>query len=214
MPIKLPKLTHREQKIAGGLLATVIVVTVVASFLFRGTPAAPIASFAQCAQAGFVVSDTNPPACSDGHRSFVGPAAPVKSLAPGTTLPFELMVEGDSGGNYPAGQQVISSQSAWQHYWVQVHSGLRSIPPILPVDFNTSDIIALSSGREVTNGYNLKVTAVMGSATGTAVDVTFTIPTISCKVANTSSNRYFIAKTQKLTQPVSFRITTEYHKCN
>src|SRR6185437_10225477 len=90
VPIKLPKLTHREQKIAGGLLATVIVVTVVASFLFRGTPASPIASFAQCAQAGFVVSDTYPPACSDGHHSFVGPAAPVKSLAPGTTLPFEL----------------------------------------------------------------------------------------------------------------------------
>jgi hypothetical protein len=189
------------------------VVSALASWAFRGRMAPPITSFAQCTQAGYIVTDTNPPACSDGHRAFLGDAITTPTEPAGQTLPFELMVEGDSGGNYPKRQEVITTQAAWQQYWDQVHSGLPSIPPILPVDFNSSDIVSLSSGRELTNGYGLKVTGVIASSAGTTVDATLTVPTVTCPVANTATNRYFIAKTPKLTQPVSFRISLEYHRC-
>ena len=197
------------------MLIGVIVVSAVASLLFRGTPAAPIRSFAECAQAGYVVSDTNPPACSDGHHAFVGPAEATADASPppGQTVPFELMVEGNSGGNYPQRQEVITSGLDWQQYWVQVHAGLHSLPPILPVDFTQSNIVALSDGRQTTNGYNLKITGITSSAAGSVVEYTLTVPTITCTVANTPTNPYYIAKTPTLTAPVSFRLTTEYHDC-
>lgn len=216
MPLNPPQLTRRQRNTALGMLLGVVVVSALATVLFRGTPAPAIASFAQCAQAGYVVSDTNPPACSDGRHAFVGPAtaAADASSAPGQSLPFELMVEGNSGGNYPQRQELIVSQSDWERYWKQVHAGLHSTPPILPVDFSASNVVALSNGQTPTTGYNLKITSITSSANGSVVDYTLTVPTITCKVAVTPSDRYFIARTPKLTPPVSFRLTTTYHRCD
>lgn len=214
MAVTLPTLSRRQQILAGSAVLGLVVVTTLASWAFHGRMAPAITSFARCAQAGYIVSGTNPPTCNDGHQAFLGATVPTPSeQPPGQTLPFELMVEGDSGGNYPKRQEVITTESDWQRYWSQVHAGLAQIPPLLSVDFRASNVVALSSGRELTNGYGLKVTGVTASAAGTIVDATLTVPTITCAVANTATNRYFIAKTPKLTSPVSFRISTEYHHC-
>jgi hypothetical protein len=129
------------------------------------------------------------------------------------TAPFELLVEGDSGGQYPKRQEVITSQSDWVRYWDQVHAGLRSIPPILPVDFTSSNVLALSEGPQSTSGYNLEIHSVETSAAGTVVDVAETTPGPTCRVTDSFTNRYFIARTGKLPEPVSFRITTQQHTC-
>jgi hypothetical protein len=196
------------------MFAGLLLLVPLSAWLLRGQFTERIDSYAACAEAGYPIAETYPPTCSDGRHTFLGPPSTVGPLsAEETSVPFQLLVEGDSGGNYPQRQEVITTIADWQHYWQTVHAGLASVPPILPVDFASSNVVALSEGPQLTSGYNLKVTSVVTSASGTTVGVTESIPTITCQVTQTSTNRYFIAKTDKLTPPVSFRITTDHRHC-
>jgi hypothetical protein len=180
----------------------------------RAAPPPAIASYAQCAEAGYPVTASYPASCSDGHHTWVGPGtAPASPPLAATAQPFDILVTGDSGGTYPQRQETITTAADWQHYWRTVHAGLASTPPLLPVDFTVNQVLALSEGRQATDGYNLKITAVTTSPAGTIVDVTESIPTVTCQVKSTPTNRYFIARTTKLPPPVTFRITTDRRHC-
>jgi hypothetical protein len=193
----------------------VVLILAVVAYLLNGGATSQIDSYAACATAGYPISGTDQPVCSDGHHSYLGPpaAAPATAVAASEAVPFEILVTGDSGGKYARKQETITSQSDWVKYWGQVHATRSPLPPLLPVDFKTHDVIALSEGQQLTSGYNLKVTSVNLSDKGTIVDVTEQIPTITCKVTQAVTNRYFIVMTEKLTGPVSFRITTDRRQC-
>jgi len=179
----------------------------------HGSPAA-VASYADCATAGYPITDTDPPSCSDGHSTWTGPAnGALPSQAPSTSVPFDILVEGDSAGDYPHDSLHIQSDAEWQKFWREVHDGLPSMPPILPVNFRTSDVVAVVEGRQTTGGYGLRINSISTSAAGTVVDVQETVPTITCAVTQSPSNRYFLVRTDKLTEPVSFRLTTEHREC-
>jgi len=196
------------------LVAAGVVLIVAGAVLLAARFTWPIDSFAKCAADGNPVSGTEPPTCSDGSHRFVGPrSSPAPSSPPIESLMYQLLVSGDSDGNYPRAQKLITAAADWQRYWREVHSGLASIPPILPVDFTTSSVIALTEGQQQTGGYGLRITGINTGPTGTIVRVTETIPSITCNVTQAISNRYFIARTPKLTEPVSFRITTDHHRC-
>jgi hypothetical protein len=174
----------------------------------------PIDSYTRCAADGNPITETDPPTCRDGRGLFVGPrGSPAASAGLISAIRFDLLVQGDSGGNYPKRQEIISTQSDWQRYWREVHSGLSSLPPILRIDFSQNDVIALSLGRQMTAGYGLMIIGITDRASGTTVNVTETIPTITCVVPQVVTNRYYIAKTPKLTPPVSFQISTNRHHC-
>jgi hypothetical protein len=184
------------------------------AWLLRAQLTERIDSYSACANAGYPVTQTYPPTCSDGRHTYLGPpsnAAPLSAAQ--SSVEFQLLVQGDSGGSYPKRQEVLTTAPEWQKYWQAVHAGLPSMPPILPVDFGTSSVIALSEGQQRTNGYNLQVTSVVTGTSGTTIGVTESIPTITCQVAQAETNRYYIAKTAKLTPPVSFRITTDHRHC-
>lgn len=202
----------RTRLLIAGLGAALVIG--LGAWLLRGHYTEPIDSYDSCAEAGYPISETSPPTCSDGFHTYRGadPAAATPQAAV-TSVPFELLVDGDSGGTYPKRQEVITSQADWQRYWRNVHASLATLPPLLPVDFKTSTVLALSEGRQPTTGYNLKITSVSTTSAGTIVDVSESIPTITCKVAQVTSNRYFIASTATLAQPVSFRFTTTKHQC-
>lgn len=184
-------------------------------WIVRGYDTEPIDSYAQCAEAGYRIEDTNPPACKVGNRTLLGPkAAPAPSLPASTAQNFEILVQGDSRGAYPNRQEVVSTLPDFVRYWQAVHASLPQQPPIIPVDFKLYDVVALSEGIKNTNGYNLKVTAVTTSAAGSVISATESIPTITCPVTTAPTNRYFIVKTAKLIQPVSFRVATSYRHCD
>jgi hypothetical protein len=183
-------------------------------WLFSGPDTTQLDSYQECANAGYPITDTNPPACDSGSQFFLGPATSTSpSLPDASTQAFQVLVDGDSGGQYPKGEQVITNQTDWQHYWNTVHAALPAVPPILPVNFTTSNVIALSSGPETTAGYTLEIAGVTASAAGSVVSVVESVPTITCAVANTPSNRYFIATTPKLPSPVVFQVTTTPREC-
>jgi hypothetical protein len=206
--VKLP-----DRRIIIPLAGAAVLLGLVA-WLMHAAVTFSIDSYASCASAGYPVSGTDPPVCSDGHHSYLGPsAAPAASADPSESVPFEILVTGDSGGAYPRLQETITSEAGWEKYWAQVHAASSPLPPILPVDFRLHDVIALSEGRQMTGGYNLKVTSINRSARGTIIDVTEQIPTITCPVTTSITNRYFMALTDKLTEPVSFRITTDRRQC-
>ncbi len=192
----------------------IVLVLIGLKWLLSGPGTAQIDSFNQCANAGYPITDTNPPACDTGSGLLLGPAAtPGTTPPPSVNQPFNLLVDGDSGGAYPKGQQIITTQTGWQAYWHAVHASLPAIPPILSVDFTSGNVIALSSGPEATNGYTLEVTGVSVSSAGSVVDAIESIPSITCKVADTPTNRYYIAETAKLPQPVTFKVTTSPREC-
>jgi hypothetical protein len=192
----------------------VIIVAAIGSWLSRGKVILPPATFAQCANAGYIVTDTNPPACLDGKRSFLGPVAKnTPAQAPLTSQPFQVLVDADSKGDYPRGSQVIDSQSQWETYWMGVHAWLSTDPPILPVNFATSDVLAVSEGHEATAGYVYEITSINTGASGTVADVSESIPTVTCSVAYTPTNPYYIVETAKLPTPVTFNVTTTHHEC-
>jgi len=182
--------------------------------LFTPKLTAPIDSFATCANAGYPVAETNPPTCSDGRHTYRGPDVSKSTAADALeSVPFEILVDGDSGGRYPQTHEIITTQPDWEAYWSKIHSSLATLPPILPVDFSQYDVIALSEGPQPTTGYNLKITSISTSNSGSDVYVTETIPTITCTESETTTNRYFLASTFKLTEPINFKYTTEKHQC-
>lgn len=193
-----------------GLILTVSL----AIWLFSPRSTASIDSYTACATAGYPVSDTFPTTCNDGVHTFVGPAAsPSPSAAPVTALQYEVLVDGDSLGTYPKSQLVITSHTQWVQYWNAVHAGLPTIPPILPVDFTSSQVVAMNEGPEPTDGYSLAVTSVATSASGTIVNLIRTVPVPACHAAHKNSNEYLLVQTPKLTTPVSFDITTQPRRC-
>ena len=123
------------------------------------------------------------------------------------------MVDGDTTGTYPREQRHIVNDTDWASYWDLIHSSAGVSPPIIPVNFAISDVIAISEGQQATSGYSYKVTAVSTGDKGSIIDITESIPTVTCPVTNRPSNRYFIVRTAKLTEPVSYRTTTVYRHC-
>ncbi len=196
------------------LLLAFIGAVALALIVHAGTTS-PIDSYAACIEAGNPVLETEPPICRDGTHNFTGPPAPTLNLAASNTaVPFELLVDGDTHISVPAHRQdYIDSPAQWQAYWRQVHAGLASLPPIIPVDFAQSSVVAVSLGQQPTNGFGLKITNITTAKAGTTVNLTESTPTISCTVAQTVTNRYVIVRTAKLTEPVSFRITSQKRRC-
>jgi hypothetical protein len=204
-----------------GLIIAGVVVWLISlgAWAFYAHPTELIDSYAKCAEEGYPVSDTEPPTCSVRGRTFVGPrtsVAPTASSTPvvGAIQPFDILVEGDSGSTYPTRQEVIKTDQDWRRYWREIHAHLPAIPPLLPVDFSSSQVIALSEGQKPTGGYNLKITTITSTTKGTIVDVAESIPTVTCTVTQSPTNRYFVVRTAKLPPPVVFRITTEHRRCN
>jgi hypothetical protein len=194
-------------------LAGLAVVVLAGAWLFEAKFTTPVDSYAACVKAGYPISDTQPPICSDGRHTYSGPRpTPAASVAPADSVAFDLLVDGDSRSQYPKQQEHITTEAGWEAYWGRIHAAV-SPPPLLPVDFRTQDVVALSEGVQTTSGYSLRITSIDRSAAGSSVRVTEMVPTISCPVTQTQTNRYYIVRTEKLTEPVSFRITTEKRHC-
>jgi hypothetical protein len=189
-------------------------IAVVVALTISGTTE-PIDSYAACAQAGYPISDSNPPLCQSGASNFLGTSVaespPVEAI---TSVPFETLVDGDTHAPTPPySQTVIGSQTAWQAYWARAHTSLPVLPPLIPVDFKTATVIATSLGEKPNTGYGLSVTSISSSPAGSVVDITESTPTVTCPVSQLPTNRYLIVQTLKLSQPVSFRITKEMRHC-
>lgn len=204
------RVTARQAVVIMGCLVVIAGV----AWLLRGHWTEPIDSYARCVADGNPVSETNPPVCEAKGRRFIGAVArPVPTPPPAVSQPIELLVHGDSRGSYPARQEVIGSQAAWEAYWRTVHASISPLPPIIPIDFTAAAVVALSYGQKPTGGYDVKVTGVTTSSAGSVIDVTQTIPGDGCVVTASITNPYMIIRTSKLAQPATFRTTTQKHSC-
>jgi hypothetical protein len=185
-----------------------------AAWLLQSRPTDQIDSFAQCVELGYPVTDGNPQTCTAAGRTFLGPqATPTPTPEAVNTIPFRIIVSGDSHGPYPERQEVITTPTDWAHYWSAVHSGLASAPHLLPINFTTTEVVALSAGRRPTTGVNLRVTSIVPTANGTTVNVIESKPGTSCRVQSVTANPYFVIETTRLAEPVSFKVVKDVHAC-
>lgn len=195
------------------LVAAIVGVALV--FIKLAGSTAPIDSYDACVEAGNPILETNPPICRDGAHNFTGTPYPQASpAAPLTSVPFDILVDGDTHADTPAhSQQFISTQAHWERFWREVHTSLAATPPLIPVDFTTASVVAVSLGSRPTGGYGLKITNISTSSAGSVVSLTESTPIAACMVTQAATNRYLIVRTAKLAEPVSFRITTEDRRC-
>lgn len=197
-----------------GLTTTLWLVALVAILILRGNSTEPVDSFASCAQAGYPVTESNPPVCRHGKYYVTGP---VQSAGTSANIvhsePFDLLVSAETGTDTPRQQVIIRTQADWSSWWGKVHAGLTT-PPLISVDFATHNVVMIIGGPKETTGYGYKVTSVSLGARATIVDTVETIPTLSCPVTSQRTNRYYIVRTAKLTDPVVFRNTEDRRKCD
>lgn len=204
----------RRHPLLAGLTATLSVIVFAVAVLLHGTTTEPLDSFASCADAGYPVTDSNPPVCRNGNYYITGPApTAITATATVQSEPFDLLVSADSGTDTPRQQVVIHSQADWVSWWGKVHAGL-TLPPLIQVDFATHDVVMIIGGPKETTGYDYKVTAVSVETRANIVDTLESIPTLSCPVTNKRTNRYYIVRTIKLPDPVVFRNTEDSRHCN
>lgn len=182
--------------------------------LLYGTKTEALDSFANCAEAGYPVTDSNPPVCRDGKYYVTGPPASTLPAATAVqSVPFDLLVSAETGTDTPRQQVVIRTQAAWSSWWGKVHAGLN-IPPLIPVDFATHSVVMIIGGPKETAGYGYKITAVSLGKRSSVIDTVESIPTLSCLVIPKRTNRYYIVRTIKLPDPVVFRNTEDRRHCN
>ena len=205
------KLSHTQARrltIIGGVVLGVLLI----GWLIRALDTAAIDSYAACTAAGYPVQDTNPPVCVVDDRNYIGPVASDSPTAALTNQAFELLVDADSHGSYARDFKVITNQPQWQTFWGDIHASV-SLPPLISVDFGTSDVVALSAGVKPTGGYKMEIVNLTTSAKGTAVHITETTP-VNCIVTQSPTNPYYIIQTVKLPQPVNFIVTQAQHDCS
>ncbi len=204
----------RRRPILMGLVA-VLWITVLMAFAtsFHRGETEPVDSFSACADAGYPVTDGNPSVCRLGSYYLTGTTstADVKSASI-TSQPFTLLAAADTGTSTERANVVIRTQAAWTQWWQKVHAGL-TLPPMLPVDFTKNYVVILIQGPKATDGYGYKITGISQAEHATVVDTSESIPTIGCPVQEKQSNRYYIARTPILPDPVVFRNTLESRHC-
>ena len=174
-----------------------------------------ITSYSACVEAGYPMVVAEPPVCRASNHNFTG--TPYPSLTPvvaAVSTAYETLVNADTHSSVGAHhQEFINTQAQWESYWFTVHSGLPSVPPLIPVDFTRFSVVAVSLGPQPMDGYGIKITNLTMATSGSIVSVTESSPTITCQVAQVTTNRYLIVRTKKLIEPVSFRITAEKRHC-
>jgi hypothetical protein len=182
---------------------------------FASGRTAQLDSYAACAEAGYPVTDSNPPLCRAGRLNFTGTLRPPEASAPPVSVQaLEILVNGDTATSLPAAHQVlINSQAEWQTYWQQAHAGIKPLPPLIPVDFSTASVLAAGLGPKPTGGYSLRFTGVTSGPSGTIAGFTESSPSAGCATTQAVSNRYTVVRTAKLAPPVSFRVTSVKHSC-
>lgn len=202
---------HRYRLIGAGAM---LVVVVLGGLWVKAGWTHPIDSYQACVEEGLPVLETDPPICRDGKNSFTG--TPLPKASPGpivSSVNFDTLVDGDTHSDYPHKQLYLANDKDWQSYWRSVHAALPSVPPILPVDFKTSGVVAVTMGQKTTGGYGLKITNITTSSVGSTVDVSESTPAVGCMVTQSITNRYLIVRTDKLTEPVTFRISPSTRQC-
>jgi hypothetical protein len=176
---------------------------------------ARIDSFKECSNAGYPVSDTNPPTCNDGAKTFVGPlGTPEPPAVAYQTIDFQVLVEGDSQGSYPAKNQLITSQAAWQSFWVSVHRQLPATPNLIPVDFRKNDVIALTLGSKPTDGYTVRLLSLVNAGADFKADVQVRTPGKGCVLPTKATGPYYMAMVPKITGKLNFQVSTVTHDCH
>ncbi len=203
----------RQHPFLTGLAATSWFIALAAILFLHGNSTEPVDSFASCAEAGYPVTDSNPPVCRHGMYYVTGPVRSVGEPASAVqSEPFDLLVLADSGTDTPRQQVVVRSQDAWISWWAKVHAGLI-LPPLIQVDFASHDVVIIIGGPKETTGYDYKVTAVSAGKRTAVIDTLESTPTISCPVISKRTNRYNIVRTIKLPDPVVFRNTKDNRHC-
>jgi hypothetical protein len=198
-----------------GMLAGLVLIGLVAlgGMALHAAPL-PITSFEECADDGYPVISGNPSICTAHGKSY----SDVVDISSGssqaiTSLDTEILVEGNSEGNYPVRQEVIRSQSAWESYWSRVHEAVHPTPNLLAVDFNNYDVVAISAGVQPTNGFTYEITSITQEGQTATVQIHELVPSINCNVQAVQTNPYFIMRVAKLPQNVVFSNDKSVHNC-
>jgi hypothetical protein len=203
----------------GGLVAGAIILGLlfVGVAWWQSAHRVVIRDFDSCIKAGYDASSSDSQTCSDGHHTYVAsPSPPVKAVPagpPASSQSYAILVQGDTRGDYPKNNQVVTTAAAWSELWARIYNKIKPIPPLLQVDFSQNEVIVLVQGVEPSSGYSLEVTGVTASVAGATVDYEATIPLSGCLIAGGPSDYLVAISTAKTSGQMNYTSTPKTRKC-
>ncbi len=123
--------------------------------------------------------------CRDGMTSDLADALQIEFGRP-TPVDHWAIVADYTRSQHPLGQTldggvvVVNTDAEWDDLWALHWQGVPSAPPAPNVDMSTTTLIAAFSGRNLTSGYDMEVTAVQLSVSTLHVTTLKTQPGVGC----------------------------------
>ncbi|HEX7090550.1 MAG TPA: protease complex subunit PrcB family protein [Longimicrobiales bacterium] len=110
-------------------------------------------------------------------------------------------------------REVIRTQQAWAAFWEQLHADQHPRPPLPPVDFDESIVIAVAMGEQPSGGYAIDVEGVYRTESRLHVVVRETSPGRSCVTPAVVLTPVVAILTQRTEDEVTFVERKTVHEC-
>jgi hypothetical protein len=131
----------------------------------------------------------------------------VTRLAAGPNA-FEI----SSGFTAPA-NLIVRDQAGWEALWNTVYANVTPRPPLPPVDFTQSLIVARAMGPRPTGGFDVVVSGLIRQGGEFVVQVRETVPGPGCGVTLALTSPVDIARIARSDDPIKFAVATTTRSC-
>lgn len=123
--------------------------------------------------------------------------------------------QGQYGEIVEGTQVILRDEEAYAAFWKRLHADRGSVPDRPDVDFGEKVVVAIVLGQRPTSGYSVEVDAVLASADGGAVQVTFTetVPGDGCVVTQALTSPYVLATVEAQDEEFTFESSTKTRSC-
>jgi hypothetical protein len=150
---------------------------------------------------------------TDGGPNFTTEVA-TETLSTGA-VNVDQIDQGQYGDIVEGTQTVLRDEEAYASFWKRLHADRGSVPDRPDVDFGEKVVVAIVLGQRPTSGYSVEVDAVLASADGGAMQVTFTetVPGDGCIVTQALTSPYVLATVEAQGGDFTFEGSEETRSC-
>jgi len=99
---------------------------------------------------------------------------------------------------------VFRNEEAFAIFWQEIHQGIKPVPDVPAIDFNTQRVLASVMGTKPTGGYAIEITRIGLSEDKLGVKVKRQNPGNNCGTTQAITNPYHIVKTDPFEGEVIF----------
>lgn len=133
--------------------------------------------------------------------------------ASGTKVPVAVLSEGDNSGFMTERKNYrVKSRHELDQLWAVMYGS--DGPSLSPVDFETSEVLAVFDGTHSSGGFDVEVTSVYDDALSRRVSITRTAPGEDCITSEAITSPFILVVVPKSDLPIAREETTVTSDCD